>query len=341
MMKIRICHLSEGVAGHDGQVLGVIKTLRDAGYDVLTKTVSVRWKIHLLRGLLRLISRKLSKYPNFISTKLILFCYKFSSVNEVDVIISGGANLAPLNLAISKTLKVKNIHLSTPRDWKISDFSAYITMSKVSTSPSNLVPEIVPNQFDPKTCKDLGTKFIYEKGIEGIKFSLLVLGGDGIGYTYTKKEWIEILDNFSSYCESKESSPLFITSRRTPKEIEDLIKHRYDVSMSVLFHSEKARGKFDHLLYIADDIFVTEDSSTMISEAVSSGKKVASIFPQNIKAPDKYLQIIIKYESLGFIERCDIQSIDKFSLKGETNIREKVENSKKNFQRLLVNRLKD
>ena len=340
-MKIRICHLSEGVAGHDGQVLGVIKTLRDAGYDVLTKTVSVRWKIHLLRGLLRLISRKLSKYPNFISTKLILFCYKFSSVNEVDVIISGGANLAPLNLAISKTLKVKNIHLSTPRDWKISDFSAYITSSKVSSSPSNLVPEIVPNQFDPKTCKDVGTKFISEKGIEGIKFSLLVLGGDGIGYTYTKKEWIEILDNFSSYCESKESSPLFITSRRTPKEIEDLIKHRYDVSMSVLFHSEKARGKFDHLLYIADDIFVTEDSSTMISEAVSSGKKVASIFPQNIKAPDKYLQIIIKYESLGFIERCDIQSIDKFSLKGETNIREKVENSKKNFQRLLVNRLKD
>ena len=340
-MKIRICHLSEGVAGHDGQVLGVIKTLRDAGCDVSTKTVSVRWKIHFLRGLLRLLSRKLSKYPNFISRKLILFCYKFASVNEVDVIISGGANLAPLNLAISKTLKVKNIHLSTPRDWKISDFSAYITSSKVSTSPSNLVPEIVPNQFDPKTCKELGTKFISEKGIEGIKFSLLVLGGDGIGYTYTKREWIEIIDNFSSFCETKESNPLFITSRRTPKEIENLIKERFEVSISVLFHSEKARGKFDHLLYIAHDIFVTEDSSTMISEAISSGKKVASIFPQNIKAPEKYSQIIMKYESLGFIERCDIQSIDKFFLRGETNIQEKVENSKKNFERLLINRLKD
>jgi len=340
-MKIRICHLSEGVAGHDGQVLGVIKTLRDAGYDVSTKTVSVRWKIHFLRGLLRLLSRKLSKYPNFISRKLILFCYKFASVNEVDVIISGGANLAPLNLAISKSLKVKNIHLSTPRDWKISDFSAYITSSKVSTSPSNLVPEIVPNQFDPKTCKELGTKFISEKGIEGLKFSLLVLGGDGIGYTYTKREWIEIIDNFSSFCETKESNPLFITSRRTPKEIENLIKERFEVSMSVLFHSEKARGKFDHLLYLAHDIFVTEDSSTMISEAISSGKKIASIFPQNIKAPEKYSQIIMKYESLGFIERCDIQSIDKFFLRGETNIQEKVENSKKNFERLLINRLKD
>ena len=111
--------------------------------------------------------------------------------------------------------------------------------------------------------------------------------------------------------------------------------------MSVLFHSEKARGKFDHLLYLAHDIFVTEDSSTMISEAISSGKKVASIFPQNIKAPEKYSQIIMKYESLGFIERCDIQSIDRFFLRGETNIQEKVENSKKNFERLLINRLKD
>ena len=51
----------------------------------------------------------------------------------------------------------------------------------------------MPNQFDPKTCKELGTKFIAKKGIEGIKFSLLVLGGDGIGYTYTNREWIEII----------------------------------------------------------------------------------------------------------------------------------------------------
>ena len=164
-MKIRICHLSEGVAGHDGQVFGVIKTLRDAGYDVSTKTVSVRWKIHFLRSLLRLLSRKLSKYPNFIARKLILFCYKFALVNEVDVIISGGANLAPLNLAISKTLKVKNIHLSTPRDWKISDFSAYITSSKVSTSPSLLFILIVDNLFVSNIVKVLGIKFICVIGI--------------------------------------------------------------------------------------------------------------------------------------------------------------------------------
>ena len=69
-MQIRIVHLSEGTAGHDGQVLGVIKTLRDAEYDISVKTVIVSWKIYALRGLLRLLSRKLSRYPNTISCLL-------------------------------------------------------------------------------------------------------------------------------------------------------------------------------------------------------------------------------------------------------------------------------
>ena len=32
---INICHLSEGIAGHNGQVLGVIKAIKDAGFEVL------------------------------------------------------------------------------------------------------------------------------------------------------------------------------------------------------------------------------------------------------------------------------------------------------------------
>ena len=340
-MQIRILHLSEGIAGHDGQVLGVIKTLRDAEYEISVKTVIVSWKIYVLRGLLRLLSRKLSRYPNIISIRLIKLCYSITPIADVDIVISGGANLAPLNLALSKILKVKNIHLSSPRVWRVSDFTAYITSSRVSKSSSNLVPEIVPNQFDPKTCKELGTRFISEKGIKGIKFSLLILGGDGIGYFYSKSEWLDLINNYSSFCKLRQTKPLFITSTRTPPEVEELIKEKFDVSMSVLYHSEKARGKFDHLLYVADNIFVTEDSSTMLSEAVSSGKKVISIFPQNINAPEKYLQIIKKYQGLGFIERCGIENIDKFTFLGESNIQDKVDSSRKNFQRSLVERLKD
>ena len=134
MTKLSICHLSEGIAGHDGQALGVIKTLKDSGFDIKATTIKVEWRIRSLRGILRFISRKLTRHPNSLSISIISYCYKFIFPEDINVIISSGANLAPLNLALAKKYKLKNIHLSTPRDWNISDFTAYVTSSKVSKS---------------------------------------------------------------------------------------------------------------------------------------------------------------------------------------------------------------
>ncbi len=338
-MQFNICHLSEGISGHDGQVLGIIKTLGDAGHEVSTLTLNVYWRIHSLRGLLRFISRKLSKYPNFLTVKLILKCYKFTPLNKIDIIVSGGANLAPLNLALSKQHNTKNIHLSTPRDWNVSDFTAYITSSRVSDLPCNLVPVIAPNIFDPRTCKEMGEKFIAANAITEMNYSLLIMGGDGSGYVYQKNEWTALIENFIIFCKKNNTKPLFITSRRTPKKIEELIERNYDTSMSVLFHSEKTRGKFHHLLYIAQNIFVTEDSSTMLSEAISSGKRIISIFPREIDAPDKYTEINSKYENLEFIVRCEINKIIEFSFTGELDISERVNHSLRSFQNSLIETL--
>ena len=338
-MQFNICHLSEGISGHDGQVLGIIKTLSDAGHEVSTLTLNVNWRIHSLRGLLRFISRKLSKHPNFLTVKLILKCYKFTPLNKIDIIVSGGANLAPLNLALSKQHNTKNIHLSTPRDWNVSDFTAYITTSRVSDSSCNLVPDIVPNIFDPRTCKEMGEKFITANGIREMNYSLLIIGGDGIGYVYQKNEWTALIENFVILCKKNNTKALFITSRRTPKKIEEFIKSKYDTTMSVLFHSEKTRGKFHHLLYIAQNIYVTEDSSTMLSEAISSGKRVISIFPQEIDAPAKYTEIISKYENLEFIVRCEISKMIGFSFVGEVDISERVNQSGHNFKNSLIETL--
>ena len=175
------------------------------------------------------------------------------------------------------------------------------------------MPDIVPNIFDPRTCKEMGKKFITANGITEMNYSLLIVGGDGIGYVYQKNEWTALIENFIIFCKKNNTKPLFITSRRTPKKIEEFIERNYDTTMSVLFHSEKTRGKFHHLLYIAQNIFVTEDSSTMLSEAISSGKRVISIFPQEINAPDKYTEIISKYENLEFIVRCEISKMIGFS----------------------------
>ena len=340
-MKLNVGHLTEGISGHDGQALGVIKNLADSGYSINVTTISVGWRTRFTRGLLKFISRKLSRFPNSININLITMCYTFSSFSNVDIFISSGANLAPLNLALTKKNNAKNIHLSSKRDWHVKDFNAYITTKKISPLKNNLSPDIVPNLFDPAKCMRAGEAFIKENNLHEEKFSLLILGGNGIGYKYDKHEWDEILKNFSDFCQQSNTKPLFITSPRTPNEVESIIQLKYETSFSVLFHSENKRGSFPHLLYMASNIFVTEDSSTMLSEAISAGKRVACIYPKNINAPEKYTEIIRKYEALNFIKRKNINEISDGAFDEMIDITSKVNQSFIEFNKLLTELLFD
>ena len=340
-MQINVGHLTEGISGHDGQALGVIKNLVDSGHNINVTTISVGWSNRLIRGVLKFISRKLSRFPNSININLITKCYAFSSFRNIDIFISSGANLAPLNLALTKLNNAKNIHLSSKRDWHVQDFTAYITTKKISPLKNNLSPDIVPNLFDPAKCMQAGQAFIKENNLYEDKFSLLILGGNGIGYEYDMDEWEEVLKNFSDFCTNSNTKPLFITSPRTPTEVENIIQSKYDTSFSVLFHSENKRGSFSHLLYIASNIFVTEDSSTMLSEAISSGKRVVSIYPKNINAPEKYSEIIRKYEALNFLKRRNITEICDSPFNEMIDISFEVNQTFVEFNKLLIDLLFD
>jgi hypothetical protein len=138
--QLNVGHLTEGISGHDGQALGVIKNLADSGFNINVTTISVGWRTRFTRGLLKFVSRKLSRFPNSININLITMCYRFSSFGNIDIFISSGANLAPLNLALTKKNNAKNIHLSSKRDWHVKDFNAYITTKKISPLKNNLSP---------------------------------------------------------------------------------------------------------------------------------------------------------------------------------------------------------
>ena len=86
-MQINVGHLTEGISGHDGQALGVIKNLVDSGYNINVTTISVGWSSRLTRGVLKFISRKLSRFPNPININLITKCYAFSSFRNIDIFI--------------------------------------------------------------------------------------------------------------------------------------------------------------------------------------------------------------------------------------------------------------
>jgi len=64
------------------------------------------------------------------------------------------------------------------------------------------------------------------------------------------------------------------------------------------------------LLGSATNVFVTEDSAMMISESISSGKPVTTIYPSNIKSPLRYENHISKYADLELIMRSPLSDLN-------------------------------
>merc|ERR1711991_558288 len=70
---------------------------------------------------------------------------------------------------------------------------------------------------------------------------------------------------------SKEYEVIYCFSRRTPNHIKHLVKQK--ALKKNLFFPQKKNNPYRLLLNISEYIFVTADSISMISDALSSGKK--------------------------------------------------------------------
>ena len=79
----------------------------------------------------------------------------------------------------------------------------------------------------------------------------------------------------------------------------------------------------------------------MLSEAISSGKRVVSIYPQNINAPEKYSEIIRKYEALNFLKRRNINEICDSPFNEMIDISLEVNQAFVEFNKLLIELLFD
>ena len=57
-----------------------------------------------------------------------------------------------------------------------------------------------------------------------------------------------------------------------------------------------------------DNIFVTEESATMMSEAISSGISVCSLAPRNIQPNKLFLDQLERYTEMNLLERMRFDS---------------------------------
>ena len=296
-MKVAI--LSDGLDGHINQSIGIAELLGESTNSTY-KIIDVKLKYSLFRGLQYIYIKRLSKKLTVRNIKIILSFFKKIDLSEYELIISTGGKITVFNAAVSKKYNKKNIHNGSLRGVSSNYFSVnLISVDKNKNKYFDIETILPPNRFSPF------------KQVRKKNESLFLIGGNGSGYKYKKKDFFELCQQIIKYTNDSGKIPVIVTSRRTKKSHELLIKdylQDYLDDKSVWFHSGLGRINLLNVFKLVDEIFVTEDSSSMISESISSGLHVFTIAPARVKKNKDHLNMLYRYERMGFIKRLNFNS---------------------------------
>ena len=321
--------ISDGIPGHFNQSNGVAFMIREA-CDCAISTHEVSWRLYTLRSACNVFAKLLLRLHSKKIARVILWMYKPINTQGYDLVIAAGGNTMPVSAAIKLVHSLPVIQLGSPRGLHSSMFNALVTVEKYFDHPSNIVAAISPNLYSPTVCSIAAQKENLSDHI------LFLIGGEGIGYSYKLDEWESMLMSIQALY-SKVKLPIsIVTSRRTSPKIEDLFQSRLKNILgdySAWFHHGDKNFNLAALLGSAVNIFVTEDSAMMISESVSSGKPVTTIYPSNIKSPLRYENHISKYANLELIKRSPLHDLE---LRSQQNLNARIREHREELAKKLM-----
>ena len=271
MTKLKGILLTQGMHGMISQVEGLAKAL-DIDFTHHTVELNNFWKM---------VPPKVTPISQSV--------YKKIDYENFDVIISCGRKsvIPSIHLKNNSNKKVFNIHIQDPRV-NLKHFDFIVAPEHDSIKGQNVISTkgaihyLTENEINES--KDYLNSLI--KKDERIIWTL-IMGGPNKYYDYSTKNINEIFTTLNELSKKHNFQLVAIPSMRTPTNIIQYAKEYFGEDHTVIMDVDKKA--YLSALAIAQNIIVTCDSSSMISEAALTGKPiyVASILP---KKNDKRFQ---------------------------------------------------
>ena len=330
--------LTDGKAGHLNQAMGTAEMTEHAlcsrleARKIKEKPVvkicvsEVKFKNKFTKMLLNISSIFASKRCQG-CLRCLEFCLTKESFENLknryaDIIISCGSSAAAVNIFLKYENNAKNIIIMKPgmgRDKKVDliilprhdvlQTTLRLRSGQASderrTMKNILITEGAPNRI---------TQEAMGKAVDGLKAQLgagqvsrkgigLLIGGDAKGFKLIKEDVRKAVDEVIKISEEKALDIFLSTSRRTPPEIDELLKEKLSrnkrCKLLIIANEKNIEGAAPAILGLSDIIVISQESMSMISEAASSGKHVI-VFRRGEK-DTKYGSMVSNLEKNGYI----------------------------------------
>lgn len=245
--------LSDGRMGHLNQSLALAHYLQ-ATYTIIPVNFTCK--------LFKPLSYMLDFFKIYTP---LLFKLESPLPQNFEMIVCAGSNTYYAAKTLSRYYHVKSITMMLPKNYRY-DFDLIFAQSHDQPPKQENIIGIPANV---SFTKPQGLFVPHSKSIG------IIIGGNNAHFTMDKERLKAQLETIFEQFQGYEIA--VTTSPRTPKEIEMLLEN-YPFSYSVIFSRNKINPIAD-FLHHCEVVFITMDSTSMMSEAISYGNSCVEILP--------------------------------------------------------------
>jgi len=232
--------------------------------------------------------------------------YECLSMAYADVIVSCGSTSATVNVVLKKENYCRNLTILDPGFFLRKKFDLVVVPKhdhdrKRFDDEKTVVTLLAPNLITP--CAPRGAEERHQGACLG-----LLLGGDNYYFSFDKDLTKCVAEELGKISASENAEIRVTTSRRTSPASEKVLKETLERTCGKLKFVSGKDDKDEHtiekILVASDVVIVSGESISMVSEAVSSGKRVLVFMPKK-RFPEvtKYEKFVRDLEEKGYLER--------------------------------------
>ncbi len=270
--------VSEGSPGHISQSIGLVEALAAIiplqSVIILGKTSVRGWIRPIVRTLMGTKGRPLNNYILNRITNLEIP----ADAKRPDLIVSSGGKSVFAARTLAERHKVPYVFIGEHKPYPAEWFHTIISPVPKESCKNSIDIELIPTPVTPEFIKQKGTT---EKGLW-----CMIIGGASRSRRFNENDWRAIANGMNDLAVRKKIRWLLTTSRRTGKETEDLLKKQINPEFleDAIWWADQPRRELYEFIARSEVLCVTQDSITMVTEAVSSGKPVVAIRPEKVQA---------------------------------------------------------
>ena len=284
MGKLKALLLTEGMHGMISQVEGMAKAL-NTEYSHKIVRLSFPWN---------LVPPKFTPISNIILKDKI-----YIDDSEIpDLIIScGRKSVIPSIVLKRKNPKIFTIHIQDPKV-NFRNFDAIVAPEHDDLKGENIYNSKGAIHYITEIEISKASQYLADK-IKSEKIVSLILGGPNKYYSFNSDQIINIFNQIKSIFVSDGYKVIIIPSMRTPKEIVNLAIREMGSCGYVVNKVDKQAYLSAYAL--ANYVIVTCDSTSMISEAATSGKPIFVAHMKAKKNNYRFKRFFKLFKQMGII----------------------------------------